>query len=150
MILPAGDSRKNLVLKVPTSFSELRAVRRTLGLYQQECPLHVALLLLTTYLFMQVLKLCCSHTASLYDKYVSLFQFCQRCVQVALVLMSHMAWMNIWVCIPGCCCRCLCAQGPRSCVCWQAACMARPLPCLSSPWQALWGPAAASGCQRCC
>ena len=44
------------MLKVPTSFSELRAVRHTLGLYQKQCPAHVAILLLATYLFMQVLN----------------------------------------------------------------------------------------------
>ena len=46
-----------LILKVPTSFSELRAVRHTLGLYQEQCPAHVALLLIATYLFMQVVTL---------------------------------------------------------------------------------------------
>lgn len=52
----AEGSEEALVLKVPTSFSELRAVRHTLGLYQKQCPAHVAILLLATYLFMQVLN----------------------------------------------------------------------------------------------
>ena len=50
----AGKREEALVLKVPTSFSELRAVRHTLGLYQEQCPAHVAILLLAVYLFMQV------------------------------------------------------------------------------------------------
>ena len=50
----AGTQEEALVLRVPTSFSELRAVRHTLGLYQEQCPVHVAFLLLATYLFMQV------------------------------------------------------------------------------------------------
>ena len=56
-VLRAGDAEQDLILKVPKSFSELRAVRHTLGLYQEQCPAHVAILLLATYLFMQVLPL---------------------------------------------------------------------------------------------
>ena len=37
----AGDAEQDLILKVPKSFSELRAVRHTLGLYQEQCPAHV-------------------------------------------------------------------------------------------------------------
>ena len=59
----AGDAEQDLILKVPRSFSELRAVRHTLGLYQEQCPAHVAILLLATYLFMQVLPLSSSCTA---------------------------------------------------------------------------------------
>ncbi len=50
----AGSIKQDVILKLPTSFSELRAVRHTLGLYQRQAPVHVAILLVATYLFMQV------------------------------------------------------------------------------------------------
>ncbi|CAK0785972.1 hypothetical protein CVIRNUC_009185 [Coccomyxa viridis] len=51
---PEGSIKQDVILKLPTSFSELRAVRHTLGLYQRQAPVHVAILLVATYLFMQV------------------------------------------------------------------------------------------------
>ena len=50
----AGSVKQDVILKLPTSFSELRAVRHTLGLYQRQAPVQVAVLLVATYLFMQV------------------------------------------------------------------------------------------------
>ncbi len=45
---------QELMLKVPTNFSELRTVGSTLALYHRACPGQVALLLLSFYLFLQV------------------------------------------------------------------------------------------------
>lgn len=50
----ADGVEQQLLLRVPTNFSELRAVRRTLALYQKACPGQIAVLLLTFYLFLQV------------------------------------------------------------------------------------------------
>lgn len=50
---PGGEPQE-LLLRVPKNFSELRAVRRTLALYQQACPGQIAVLLLAFYLFLQV------------------------------------------------------------------------------------------------
>jgi hypothetical protein len=49
----AEGEAQELLLKVPTNFSELRAVRHTLALYQRACPGQIAVLLLTFYLFLQ-------------------------------------------------------------------------------------------------
>ncbi|CAL8466066.1 g5602 [Coccomyxa elongata] len=55
LAVPSEDGEEQqLLLRVPTNFSELRAVRRTLALYQKACPGQIAVLLLTFYLFLQV------------------------------------------------------------------------------------------------
>lgn len=57
MVRYAGVEPHELLLKVPTNFSELRAVGSTLAMYNRACPGQVALLLLTFYLFLQVCPL---------------------------------------------------------------------------------------------
>ena len=56
----ADGQEQELLLRVPTNFSELRAVRRTLALYQKACPGQIAVLLLTFYLFLQVKPYSCT------------------------------------------------------------------------------------------
>lgn len=86
-----GTSADSLLLKVPASFSELRAVRHTLELYRRACPGKVALLLLSIYIFCQA-RIAAPHQPPAPNGLV--VQQCQTCnvellVGLAVALACH-------------------------------------------------------------